>query len=71
MTAADLQRLDFLQALGRRDLPLSGWEQEFLAGFRQSSRPTLWFTSRRRAATDRLLEKYATTPPDHFSPAKN
>ena len=57
MTAAainDLERLNFLQALGRSGLPLSAWEQGFLADFRQSSRPSLWFTNRRRQAADRM-----------------
>jgi hypothetical protein len=66
MNPADLQRFEFLQTLCRRPLPpgmnsvdhLTGWEQEFLASFRHSSRPSLWFTHRRRAATDRLREKY-------------
>jgi len=72
MNPADLQRFEFLQTLaGPASLPrtngvdrrpvddhLTGWEQEFLASFRHSSRPSLWFTDRRRAATDRLREKY-------------
>ena len=50
----DLARLKFLQALGRSGRSLSAWEQGFLADFRQSSRPSLWFTNRRRTATDRM-----------------
>ena len=55
----DLTRLNFLQALGRSGRPLSAWERGFLADFRQSSRPSLWFTDRRREATDRMRRAYS------------
>ena len=55
---SDLARLNFLRALDRSGLPLSAWEQGFLADFRHSSRPSLWFTHRRRQATDRLRHAY-------------
>ena len=55
---SDLARLKFLQALGHSGLPLSAWEQHFLAEFRHSSRPSLWFTNRRRLAADRMFRTY-------------
>ena len=54
----DLQRLKFLQALMRSNLSLAGWEQSFVVCFRRSSRPSLWFTRRRRVVTDQMHRKY-------------
>ena len=59
----DLQRLEFMQALhaatrAKNGLLLPEWESHFLASFLQSSRPALWFTPGRRAATDRIWMRY-------------
>jgi hypothetical protein len=59
----DLQRLEFMQKLCddvRREngLVLDDWEQQFLASFTSSSRPSLWFTAGRQIYTDRMWMKY-------------
>jgi hypothetical protein len=58
----DLQRHEFFQALDKdvrsvNGLVLNEWEQNFLSSWRQSSRPTLWFTEGRRKAVDRMWSK--------------
>ena len=37
---------------------LPEWESNFLASFRQSSRPSLWFTEGRRKITDRMWMRF-------------
>lgn len=59
----DVARLDFLRLLAAtirdpKGLAVSEWEQHFLASWRQSSRPSLWFTPGRRSAVDRMWMKY-------------
>ncbi len=58
----DLQLMGFMQKLDAAERAADGitideWELNFLNSFRQSSRPTLWFTAGRRAATDRMWMK--------------
>ena len=58
----DLQRLEFFQKLneavkGANGLLLSDWEGNFLASWRLSARPALWFTEGRRKAVDRMWMK--------------
>ena len=50
----DLQRVEFLEKLRCSDLLLTEWEMRFTSSYRLSSRPTLWFTQARKAATDRM-----------------
>ena len=57
----DLQRMEFVQQLLSSDLLLSEWEEQFLASYRMSSRPTLWFTAGRRVSTDKMWMKYGAT----------
>ena len=56
----DLQRLGFVQALLKSDLVPDDWEARFLASFRSSSRPSLWFTAGRRVSTDQMWMKYGS-----------
>lgn len=67
---SDLARLKFLRALGRSGLPMTAWEQGFLAEFRHSSRPSLWFTHRRRLVADRMRRTYShmTAPCSSVAP---
>jgi hypothetical protein len=55
----DLQRLGFVQALLNSELMPDEWETRFLASFRSSSRPSLWFTAGRRVSTDKMWMKYS------------
>ena len=54
----DYLRLGFVQALLKSDILPDEWEARFLASFRQSSRPSLWFTAGRRVSTDKMWMKY-------------
>lgn len=58
----DYDRLKFMGKLATSDLNLSDWEQSFIASFRSSSRPSLWFTAPRRRAVDRLRMQYGSLP---------
>ena len=58
----DLQLTGFLQKLladqrGKNAMILTDWERQFLASFSATSRQTLWLTSARRQAVDRMWRK--------------
>ena len=58
----DNERLEFMRFLidsYRSDgANLDEFEQSFTASFQQSSRPTLWFTEKRRVVTDKMWMKW-------------
>jgi hypothetical protein len=60
----DAQYQEFMMKLAADQAgknPLMGlneFEQSFLASFRQSSRPSLWFTEKRRLVTDKMWRKH-------------
>lgn len=58
----DNERLEFMRLLidsYRADgANLDEFEQSFTASFQQSSRPTLWFTEKRRICTDKMWMKF-------------
>lgn len=43
---------------GKNPLVLGEWENNFLASYRQSARPSLWFTLLRRKAAERMWMKW-------------
>ncbi len=60
----DHQRFCFMQKFdaevrAANGLLISPWEQDFLASWRQSSRPSLWFTPGRQGPADKMWMKYA------------
>lgn len=58
----DHARFVFFQKLEASDLLLSDWEGQFLASWRLSARPTLWFTEGRRIPADKMRMKYGSEP---------
>jgi len=58
----DHDRLEFMRKLidsFRKDVAnLDDFERGFTASFQNSSRPTLWFTEKRRVVTDRMWMKW-------------
>jgi len=57
------ERLKFMTALatdvfGPNGLLVEDWERGFVASFRASSRPSLWFIGGRLESTDKLWRKY-------------